>query len=606
MRHSYGSRRSQGTPGSRARRGGDRVGVQRVTRGVTKTVALLSVLGLVTVGCATLPTSSPPQVVDTFAPSETALAAPTPVPDQEPDLLVRDFLKAAAIADQRHAAARQFLTPEAASNWDDSSETTIVLRADLSAEGGRGADRAEYTLRAEKVGTLDPGGIFREDGGQLEVPIGLVRENGQWRIDDLPSGVVIEKAEFFSMYAQRDLFFLSSSEDSLVADSRWTSADRSGLAYSLVNLLATGPRPGLSNAVLSRVPSSVSVRPNESENGEDERGTTIDFTGLPVLSSQATTQFAAQVVWTLARSDVSGPYRLERDGAPLDERFRDGWTTEDVQSFNPYPSVEPMRNALTAADGLVRLDGSGAHPADGPWSEVRGGRAATMSRDGRLLAVVAGPEQGGQKRILVGPIDGNPEEAATAGTVAGPSFHPVDGTVWAMLDDSRLIRITPGGDNPSVENLDAGPIRALGSRVTSLRIDQSGAQLAVVVDGKVFVGALSVETGEPVAGSFRQIGRALGASASVVAWRDRSTVVVGRNTTEAPVAMISVDGAMTEPLSQRNISGPVTAVAAAGREVYVVDQRSLLRLDTGAETGDRYWREINGLAAIRAEPVVAG
>lgn len=38
----------------------------------------------------------------------------------------------------------------------------------------------------------------------------------------------------------------------------------------------------------------------------------------------------------------------------------------------------------------------------------------------------------------------------------------------------------------------------------------------------------------------------------------------------------------------------------------MVDQRSLLRLDTEAETGDRYWREINGLAAIRADPVVAG
>lgn len=569
-------------------------------------VAILTVTGLVAVGCATLPSSSPPQVIDTFAPSETALAAPTPVPDQEPDLLVRDFLKAAAIADQRHAAARQFLTPDAAASWDDSAETTIVLRADLSAEGGRGANRASYTLRAEKVGTLDPGGIFREDGGQLEVHIGLTRKDGQWRIDDLPSGVVIEKAEFFSMYAQRDLFFLADSEDTLVPDSRWTAADRTDLAYSLVNLLATGPRSGLSESVLSRVPASVSVRPNESERGEGEVGTTIDFTGLPVLSSQATTQFAAQVVWTLARSNVSGPYRLERDGAPLDERYQGGWTTEDVKSFNPYPPAEPMRHALTAADGLLRLEDSGARPAGGPWSEVRGGDAATMSRDGSSLAVVVGDEEGGPHRVLVGPLDGEPAEVATAKTVAGPTFNPADGRVWVMLDDTRLVRIGTGGNRPSVEVLDARPIRALGSRVTALRIDQSGAQVAVVVDGQVFVGALSAENGEPVPGSFRQIGRALGNSATVVAWRDRSTVVVGRNTSDAPVAMLSVDGAMTEPLSQRNIKGPITAVDAAGREVYVVDQRSLLRLDTGAETGDRYWREINGLAAIRADPVVAG
>ncbi|AVZ38865.1 MULTISPECIES: LpqB family beta-propeller domain-containing protein [unclassified Dietzia] len=576
------------------------------SRALLVAIAAICATVLAATGCATLPSSSSPQVIDTFSPSGAGLAVPTPVPDQEPDLLVRDFLKAAAIADQRHAAARQFLTPEAADTWDDSAETTIVLRADLSAEGGRGADRAEYTLRAEKVGSLDPGGIFREDVGQLEVTIGLARQDGQWRIDRLPPGVVIERTEFVSTYAQRDLFFLSGSGDSLVPDTRWTAADRTDLEFSLVNLLATGPRPGLESAVLSRIPASVSVRPDDSADGRQGAGTAIDFTGLPVLSSQATTQFAAQVVWTLARADVPGPYRLERDGAPLDERFVDGWTTEDVRTFDPYPPVEPMRYALTAADGLVRLDASGARPAGGPWSQVRGGRNATLSHDGEALAVIAGEDPAAPQRLLIGAVDGEPDEALVARTLTGPTFHPVDGRAWVMVDDTRLVRVGIGVQAPSVQEMDGAPLRALGSRFTGLRIDPSGAQLAVVVDGKVFIGALSAETGQPLAGTFRQIGRALGETAAVVAWRDRSTVVIGQNTTEVPVTTITVDGAMTTPLSQRNIAGPVTAVAAAGREVYVVDQRSLLRLDTVAETGDRYWREINGLAAIRADPVVAG
>lgn len=572
---------------------------------LTVAVTLACATGLTATGCATLPSSSSPQVIGTFAPEGDDLAIPTPAPDQEPDLLVRDFLKAAAIADQRHAAARQFLTPEAAETWDDLAETIIVLRADLSAEGGRSADRAEYTLRAEKVGSLDPGGIFREDVGQLEVTIGLTRTDGQWRIDELPPGVVIEKAEFFSTYAQRELFFLSGSGEALVPDPRWTAADRTDLEYSLVNLLATGPRAGLTDSVLSRVPASVSVRPGE-EDGADVPGTTIDFAGLPVLSSQATTQFAAQVVWTLARADVPGPYRLERDGAPLDERYANGWTTEDVRDFDPYPPAEPMRYALTAADGLVRLEPGGARPAGGPWSEVRGGSSAAVSYDGRVLAMVVGDEAAGTSRLLVGAIDGEPTEVLTARSVAGPTFHPVDGRAWVMVDDTRLVRIGMGRGGPDVREMEAGPIRSLGGRVTALRIDQSGTQMAVVADGKVFIGSLSAETGQPLAGTFRQVGRALGETATSVAWRDRSTIVVARDTTEAPVATVSVDGAIAEPLSQRNISGPVTAVAAAGREIYVVDRRSLLRLDTGAQTGDRYWREIPGLAAIRADPVVAG
>ena len=311
-------------------------------------------------------------------------------------------------------------------------------------------------------------------------------------------------------------------------------------------------------------------------------------------------------MWTLARSDVPGPYRLERDGAPLDERYAEGWTTEDVRDFDPYPAVEPMRYALTAADGLVQLDAGGARPADGPWSGVRGGRRAAMSYDGRTVAVVTGEADSGPRRLTVGALDSQPVEATTGRSVIGPTFHPVDGRVWALVDGTRLLRIGVGGDDPSVQEIDARPILELGSNVTDLRIDPSGARLAVVVDNMVFIGALSDETGQPLAGTFRQIGRTLGEDVTSAAWRDRSTIVVGRETSEAPVVTISVDGAITEPLSQRNISGPVSAVAAAGREVYAVDQRSLLRLDTAAETSDRYWREINGLAAIRAEPVVAG
>lgn len=581
----------------------------RPRRRLLAPVALAGALTLGAAGCATLPSSSSPQVIDTFSPSATSLAVPTPVPDQEPDLLVRDFLKAAAIADQRHAAARQFLTPSAAETWDDSATTTVVLRADLSAEGGRTADRAAYTVRAEKVGTLDPGGIFREEGGQLEVTIGLARVDGQWRIDRLPPGVVMERTEFFSTYAQRDLYFLSATGDSLVPDPRWTAARKDDLGFALVNLLATGPRPVLAAAVSSRLPVSVSVRsPGGGGDGDGEAGTTIDFAGLPVLSSQATAQFAAQVVWTLSRSDVPGPYRLERDGAPLDERHAGGWTTEDVRTFDPYPPSEPMRLAITAADGLVRLEQAGARPAGGPWSRVRGGRTAVLSQDGRSIAVVTGPPDGepGEQVVLVGPVDGDPAEALRARDVVGPTFHPVDGSLWMVVDGTRLVRVAIGGERPVVREFDAGPLRALGARVTGLRLDRSGARVAAVVDGKVFVGSLSAENGDLVPDSFRRVGRALGESATAVAWQDRSTLVVARSTSEAPVVTISVDGAITEPLSQRNISGPVAEVAAAGREVYAVDQRSLLRLDTGAETGERYWREIAGLAAIRADPVVAG
>ena len=570
-----------------------------------RTLAPGAVVLLVAASCASLPSSSAPQVIDTFSPSAPQTAVPTPVPDQEPDLLVRDFLKAAALADQRHAAARQFLTDQAAQSWDDSPSTTIVLRADLSAAGGRSEDHATYTLRGEKVGSLDPGGIYREESGDLEVEIALARENGQWRIDRLPAGVVIERTEFFSTYAQRDLYFLSATGDALVPDPRWTAARRGDLGYALVNLLATGARSELAEGVRSQVPQSVSVRPSDRDPDQQPSGTTIDFQGLPVFGTQAATQFAAQVVWTLAQADVQGPYRLERDGSPIDERHADGWTVDDVASFAPTARSRPATLALTAADGLLRIDGAGARPAGGAWSQVRGGRSGAVSRDGGNLAVATGSEDG-SATLYVGAVDGAPERVLESRSLSVPTFTPVGGAVWAVVDGNRLVSVVPGGGRSRVEELDPAPLRALGGPVSDLRIDPTGSRLAVVVQGRVYIGTIRVRDGRPLQGSFRQIGRGLGETAESVAWQDASTVVVGRRSTEAPVVTLSVDGALTEPLSARNITAPVSAVAAAGREVFAVDQRALLRLDTGAETGDRYWREVTGLAAIRAFPVVSG
>ena len=94
------------------------------------------------------------------------------------------------------AAAPAFAPVAVAFTLAPTAPAFLLARRTRGVLGGAGRS-------PEKVGSLDPGGIFREDVGQLEVTIGLTRTDGQWRIDELPPGVVIEKAEFFSTYAQR-------------------------------------------------------------------------------------------------------------------------------------------------------------------------------------------------------------------------------------------------------------------------------------------------------------------------------------------------------------------------------------------------------------------
>ena len=73
---------------------------------------LLWLLVFALAGCAGVPSSSAPQAIGTVdRPAPPSL--PKPTPGMDPDVLLREFLKATADPANRHLAARQFLTESA-------------------------------------------------------------------------------------------------------------------------------------------------------------------------------------------------------------------------------------------------------------------------------------------------------------------------------------------------------------------------------------------------------------------------------------------------------------------------------------------------------------
>ena len=84
-----------------------------------------SPLAVVLAGCAGVPSSSAPQAIGTVerpAPSN----LPKPTPGMDPDVLLREFLKATADPANRHLAARQFLTQSASNAWDDAGSALLI------------------------------------------------------------------------------------------------------------------------------------------------------------------------------------------------------------------------------------------------------------------------------------------------------------------------------------------------------------------------------------------------------------------------------------------------------------------------------------------------
>lgn len=88
--------------------------------------APLAVAGLA--GCASVPDSSPVQVLRQVGEGEDRAAAPGPADGKRNPLdLVRDFVFASGSSADRHGAARRFLAPSAA-DWDDAASSDGAQR----------------------------------------------------------------------------------------------------------------------------------------------------------------------------------------------------------------------------------------------------------------------------------------------------------------------------------------------------------------------------------------------------------------------------------------------------------------------------------------------
>ncbi|RVW05805.1 MtrAB system accessory protein LpqB [Rhodococcus xishaensis] len=576
-------------------------------------------LAILASGCANLPDSSAPQAIGTIQPAPHNTSVPAPAPGREPELLLRDFIEASADPANRHLAARQYLTKEMSARWDDAASATIVDKIDLITDS-RSADHAVYTVRANRVGRLEPGGVYRAVQGQYEAKFSWVKVDGEWRIDDLPDGVIMDRPDFLSSYQRNSLYFLEPTSQTVVPDPRWVASSQDQRATQLIGLLIDGPKSFLSGAVRNELGSGVSVfGPITKADGQQSRvgvglgGIRVDFQGLGQMSVESRELLAAQVIWTLANADISGPYVLLADSQPLDERYASGWTTADVASLNPLATASaPVGLHALNGGGLLRVGDGGVAPVPGYFGASDNLRSATISPDGTLTAAVAEtrlPAPEPQTAFVVGTYDGNVATALEAQTITRPTWALDGSTVWAVVNNSTVVRVVreTGTGKLTTIDVESGAISELGGPITELRLSRDGVRAALIVDGEVYVATVT----RPSDGGYsltepRAIAHGLGSPAVSLDWSTADTVVVVRAGSDDPVVQVAVDGSRMDRLPSRNLTSPVVAVDATSTTEYVADSRAVFELKKNGQAGDQYWREVPGLAGSRAIPVLPG
>ena len=457
-------------------------------------------------------------------------------------------------------------------------------------------------MRADILGSLSDIGVFETGEGALPDPgpIDLVKTSGGWRIDKLPNGVFLDWQQFQETYKRNTLYFADPTGKTVVPDPRYVAvSDPDQLATELVTKLIAGPRPEMANTVRNLLGPPLRLRGPVTRAdggkmgvGRGYGGARIDLENLSTTDPHSRQLLAAQIIWTLSRAGINGPYVINADGAALDDRFADGWQTSDVAATDPGAADGAAAGLHALVDGsLVALDGQRAPRVPGPFGATpnQTGRGRVAQRPGGGVggdaATPGAPDMASS--LWVGPIGGNPLQAMDGRTLSRPTWS-LDEAVWVVVDGNNVVRTVqdasgqPGRipvDSTAVSTRFPGPI-------AELQLSRDGTRAAMVIEGQVILASVEQTPGGGYALTYpRRLGFGLKNTVVSLSWRTGDDIVVSRTDPQHPVSYVNLDGVNSDGPS-RNLLMPVGTVAANPSTVYVADARGILQLSGSAAEND--------------------
>jgi hypothetical protein len=570
-------------------------------------------------GCAGVPSSSAPQAIGTVERSAPP-SLPKPTAGMDPDVLLREFLKATSDPANRHLAARQFLTESASRGWDDAGSALLIDNVVFVET--RSADRVSVSMHADILGSLSDIGVFETGEGALPDPgpIELIKTGGGWRIDRLPNGVFLDWQQFQETYKRHNLYFADPTGKTVVPDPRYVAvSDPDQLPTELMSKLIAGPRPEMTNSVRNMLGSPLRLRGpvtradgGKTGIGKGYGGARVELEGLSTTDPHSRQLVAAQIIWTFARADIAGPYVIDADGAALDDRFANGWEATDVASTDPGADDGAAAGLHALAGGsLLSIDGETAPRVPGSFGQMPDQTAAMLSRTGRDVASVValrGGQPDAAASLWIGPLGGAAVEATDGHTITRPSWS-LDNAVWVVIDGNNAVRVIQeaASGQPARIPVNATAVTTkFGGPINELQLSRDGARAAMVINGQVILATVEQTPGGDYALTYpRRLGFGLRSSVVSLSWRTGDDIVVSRTDPQHPVSYVNLDGVNSDAPT-RDVAAPVSTVVANPSTVYVADQRGVLQLSSVAAENEQRWVDVRPLMIPGAVPVLPG
>ena len=442
-------------------------------------VACLAFLALLACGCSTLPVSGEVHTRPAGSGEATNqapyFAPPGPTEDDTPTGIVRGFLLAMQANPPSTAVARSFLSDHAKATWKPNQGTIVYDAATVDAAGD------EVVARLRGAHRLSPNGAWLggTDAITAAVPLTVVQEGGQWRIDNPPNALAVPASYFSSLFVGFDLYFFDRTGTVLVPTKIYVPRGEQ-TATNLVRGLLEGPPPALRDVAVSAFPAHLdldllAVVVNDAGIAEVPLGADVlDLTPADL------NRVVVQLAWTLRQVPGITRLRLTVDGAPVS--LADGRTDVSVSAGAEFdPLAVPQRELLVLSGRrIVQDDGIDVTPVDGPFGETGFAlRSLAWSTHDHTIAAVSASG----RRVFVAPDRGARSAARVHAVFNGgtnllrPAYDRF-GQLW-LVDMTRagaVVHLLTGGSDRvvHVEGIS-------GRQVSACTVTRDGSSLVAVL-----------------------------------------------------------------------------------------------------------------------------
>lgn len=578
-------------------------------------------------GCSSMPSSGEVRKVGDAqradADSQVRVFSIPPSPGESPSDIVSGFLEATTSGETDFATAKKYLSKDEAEHWDPFSKITVLPTQARSHEDDNEISRkdgyATVTLSGTKEAAVDTKHAYAPDQGPYSASVHLIRQDNQWRIDDLPDGLVLSEPDFQRIYHSANMYYFvrlgpdehdpSGAAQTLVADPVYLRNQVDSLE-STVSALLGGPSGWLGPVVTTAAPAHARLDVKASDHGvtlDDSQRLKVrlDHSG-DKLRGQRCTQLAAQLFATVQaqasakltaaevdRANGSTACVLESDQARL-------YTPDNLVGANPRPYYIGADSQHQLLELTGDEDKPTAVPVPGPFGAAKANLGSVaVRRDEQEAAGV----RGGRDLLVGSLVDNRPLGAALVKSTAANPKDGLSAPSWDGLGDLWVADRNPRAPRLLVLRDGVGPaidvtVPELSGRIQSLRVASDGVRIALVVQqgdvSQLQLGRI-VRKGTDQAPDFSVTGlrtlTPVGEDVTSASWAGASRLVV-LDTEQGGAQQIeymSTDGSAVTALQGVSQASSVAASEDQGKSLLASYDSRVYRLPSG----DANWKLIS-------------